>query len=586
MSGTSSSVEEDVENMREMLKRAVSFDNVSVFADMPTQFPGNSLDGHSGSFLPDITQQPSSSSMATTDGTTTTKSEKTDATTTSSTGTTGTTSAASNINNGNVGTKTPTPPPTPQLQAVAQQPYYSPSPSQGRAAVATKKLCIVMVGLPARGKSHIARCLERYLNWLGFNAAVFNVGLYRRKLLGGCQNAEFFNPRNQKGVKARMELAMECLRDMLRWFGRGGLVGIYDATNSTRNRRKMVKDKLESCGVRVLFLESICNDPMIIEKNIVETKLRSPDYRNYDPEDAVCDFKRRIEQYKSINETVEDEEMCSYIKIINVGKQLMLNDIQGYAQGKIVSFLLNTHITPRAIYLSRHGESQWNVSGQLGGDPPLTSRGQMYAQCLAKFMDNEFTNKGKPLPQVWTSQLQRTRQTVNLIPSMHMRWRALNEIDAGICEGLTYNSVAKQYPQVAQERKRDKLRYRYPGGESYVDVIHRLEPVILEIERQRGPVLIVAHNAIIRAIYAYLIGKPQDQCPYIDIPLHTVFKLTTRAYGAEQQTFPLDVDSTYQNKTPESGTSDTDGDVTKSNEAQLMKAKMSLDELKHSDFST
>lgn len=579
--------------MREMLKRAVSFDNVSVFADMPAQFPGNSLDGQSGSFLPDITP----TSTATTDGASpaalaTSKSE-TDSTTPMSTSvattSTGTgTSASNNVNASATTTVQTTPPhpPTPQLQAVAHQPYYSPSPAQGRAAVATKKLCIVMVGLPARGKSHIARCLERYLNWLGFNAAVFNVGLYRRKILGGCQNAEFFNPRNQKGVKARMELAMECLRDMLRWFGRGGLVGIYDATNSTRNRRKMVKNKLESCGVRVLFLESICNDPSIIEKNIVETKLRSPDYRDYDPEDAVSDFKRRIDQYKSINETVEDEEKCSYIKIINVGKQLMLNDIQGYAQGKIVSFLLNTHITPRAIYLSRHGESQWNVTGQLGGDPPLTNRGQIYAQCLARFMDNEFTNKGKALPQVWTSQLQRTRQTVHLIPSMHMRWRALNEIDAGICEGLTYDTVAKQYPQVAQERKRDKLRYRYPGGESYVDVIHRLEPVILEIERQRGPVLIVAHNAIIRAIYAYLIGKPQDQCPYIDIPLHTVFKLTTRAYGAELQTFPLEVDSTYQNKTPESSTSDSDGDITKSNEAQLMKAKMSLDELKRSDCNT
>lgn len=421
---------------------------------------------------------------------------------------------------------------------------------------ATKKLCIVMVGLPARGKTHIARCLERYLNWLGFRAAVFNVGSYRRMILGGNQSADFFNPNNEDGLRARMELAVECMNDMLRWFSSGGLVGIYDATNSTKERRKMVKDRLEKVGVRVLFLESLCTDPSIIEKNIVETKLRSPDYRHADPEEAVTDFKKRIQQYDLSNESVEDDENCSYIKIINVGKQLILNDIQGFAQGKIVSFLLNTHIMPRSIYLSRHGESDWNVTGQLGGDPGLTERGRAYAYCLSNFLEHEFTMQDKELPLVWTSQLKRTRQTVEHIPSMNVCWRALNEIDAGECEGMTYKTVAEQMPEVAAERKKDKLRYRYPGGESYVDVITRLEPVILEVERQRSPILIVAHNAVIRAIYAYFMGKSQEDCPYIDIPLHTVFKLTTRAYGVEEQHFPLEVAHTYQNKTPESGDSD------------------------------
>ena len=85
------------------------------------------------------------------------------------------------------------------------------------------------------------------------------------------------------------------------------------------------------------------------------------------------------------------------------------------------------------------------------------------------------------------------------------------------------------------------MRYPYLGDESFVDVIHRLVPVIIEIERQRGPVLIVGHNAIIRSIYAFLMGKPQHECPYIDIPLHIVFKLTSKAYGVEQELFSLDV---------------------------------------------
>jgi broad specificity phosphatase PhoE/predicted kinase len=430
---------------------------------------------------------------------------------------------------------------------------------------AKKRLAIVMVGLPARGKTHIARCLERYLNWLGFGCAVWNVGNYRRMILGGSQSAEFFDPRNADGARARMELANECLNDMLAWFEDGGVVGIYDATNSTVERRKMVRERLEAAAVRVLFLESICTDDAIVQKNISETKLRSPDYRGADPEMAVKDFTARIAKYVSVAESVRDDERCSYIKIVNVGKQIILNDIQGYVQAKIVSFLLNTHITTRSIYLSRHGESEWNVTGQLGGDPKLTTRGRSYALRLAEFIQAEFDGGAgggaggdgdgaaqRRLPAVWTSQLQRTRQTVEHIPTMNLCWRALNEIDAGVCEGLTYAEVAATYPEVAAARKEDKLRYRYPGGESYVDVIYRLEPVILELERQRGPVLIVAHNAVIRSIYAYFTGKRQEDCPNLDIPLHTVFKLTTTAYGAMETRYPVDVANTYANKTPDS----------------------------------
>lgn len=497
-----SSVDDDVRLMREMLKRAVSFDNVTVYADRSTE-----------SSAPQAVDHPMP--------------------------------AGGMFQSHQTGTASP-----------RMGPH-----------VATKKLCIVMVGLPARGKTHIARCLQRYLNWLGFSTSVFNVGDYRRSMLGSNQSAEFFNPRNEEGVRARMELAMDCLVDMIRWFGRGGLVGIYDATNTTKKRRKMVKQKLDAAGVRVLFLESLCTDPSIVDKNVIETKLHSPDYRHVDPEIAVSDFRKRIELYESASETVGEDENCSYIKVVNVGRKILTNEIQGYAQSKIVSFLLNSHILPRNVYLSRHGESEWNVTGHLGGDPPLTVRGRAYAEMLADFIHKEVPKGSNPPLQVWTSQLQRTKQTAQKIHALNLRWRALNEIDAGICEGLTYASIESQYPDVAENRKKDKLRFRYPGGESYVDVIHRLEPVILEIERQRGPVLIIAHNAVIRSIYAYLMAKPQQECPHIDVPLHTVFKLTTRAYGAQEQRFTMNIDSTYRNKTPEA--SDSDGEFTGHEEQYL-----------------
>ncbi len=50
--------------------------------------------------------------------------------------------------------------------------------------------------------------------------------------------------------------------------------------------------------------------------------------------------------------------------------------------------------------------------------------------------------------------------------------------------------------------------FRYPSGESYLDVIQRLEPVIIEIERERECVCVVAHQAILRALYGYFFRVP------------------------------------------------------------------------------
>ena len=51
--------------------------------------------------------------------------------------------------------------------------------------------------------------------------------------------------------------------------------------------------------------------------------------------------------------------------------------------------------------------------------------------------------------------------------------------------------------------------------------------------------LVIAHQAVLRALYGYLMGKPQDECPYLEIPLNTVIELSPTEYGYEEQRFPL-----------------------------------------------
>jgi 6-phosphofructo-2-kinase / fructose-2,6-biphosphatase 4 len=49
------------------------------------------------------------------------------------------------------------------------------------------KILVVAVGLPARGKTHISRALERYLRWMGVKTQVVSLGDYRRRVAGGAQ---------------------------------------------------------------------------------------------------------------------------------------------------------------------------------------------------------------------------------------------------------------------------------------------------------------------------------------------------------------------------------------------------------------
>jgi broad specificity phosphatase PhoE/predicted kinase len=398
------------------------------------------------------------------------------------------------------------------------------------------KLAFVMVGLPARGKTFIGRKVARYLSWLGYHARVFNVGAYRRQRLGSYQHHSFFDQANEQGNAARLELALAALDDMLDWLRTDGEVGIYDATNSTIERRALVRARCEAAGARVVFIESICDAPAIIDANIRQTKARSPDYAGIEPEEAVRDFRMRIAHYATAYESLSEAE-GSFIKIIDVGKTIIVHAIDGYVPARVVYLLSNFHLEPRSIWLTRHGESEYNVLGRIGGDAPLSGEGVRYAVTLREFLRQ--TIGFSPPPVVWTSTLRRTVETAEKVALPYVAWRALDEIDAGTCDGLTYAEIRERMPAEFSARALDKFHYRYPRGESYQDVIQRLEPIIFELERHREAVLIIGHQAVLRTIYAYWMDKAPEECPSIPIPLHTVIQLTPTAYGCDERRFPL-----------------------------------------------
>jgi 6-phosphofructo-2-kinase / fructose-2,6-biphosphatase 2 len=147
---------------------------------------------------------------------------------------------------------------------------------------------------------------------------------------------------------------------------------------------------------------------------------------------AVTDFLARIKHYKSIYQPLSEEEEgdIPFIRLVDVGRLLVANRINGFLNSRIMFFLSNLHITARPIWLSRHGESEYNVQGRIGGDSLLSPRGVAYSHKLAAFMGKVYPKETSELV-VWTSCLKRTQMTAGPIGRDIVQWKALDEIDAG-----------------------------------------------------------------------------------------------------------------------------------------------------------
>lgn len=479
------------------------------------------------------------------------------------------------------------------------------------------KLVIVMVGLPARGKLYITNKLTRYLNWLQHDCRVFNVGNTRRmdkaNILGpalrplpdtstplphhtpevkpqDCEGtmhlALFFNPENAASTELREKWAMDTLDNLLNWVLDGpGLVGILDATNSTRKRRLKVFRRIQERSrgeLKVLFLESICLDPHILDTNI-RLKLSGPDYHAMDPEVALLDFVGRLRNYEKAYETIDDVEEqipgFQYVKMIDVGKKVVSYNIQGFLALQTIYFLLNFNLCERQIWLTRHGESVDNLSGRIGGDSPLTKRGQRFAQALSKFTNykrqefhrqqlekfslrlelryNVLTGQAdatapgvEQIPTeasfcVWTLMLVRAVETGRYFNEQRYNVKAmrmLNELGGGQYEGMTYAEIRQKHPAEYDARLKNKLLYRYPGvgGELYLDVLVRLRPLINELERTTDNLLIISHRVVLRVLLAYFLNLDKLAIVQLDVPLHTLYCLELKPYGTEYAMYEYD----------------------------------------------
>jgi hypothetical protein len=66
-----------------------------------------------------------------------------------------------------------------------------------------EKIVLSTVGLPASGKTYLCQKINRYINWLGYEADVFSIQNYRRKNVKVDPTADFFNPYNKHSCEIR-----------------------------------------------------------------------------------------------------------------------------------------------------------------------------------------------------------------------------------------------------------------------------------------------------------------------------------------------------------------------------------------------
>jgi probable phosphoglycerate mutase len=152
------------------------------------------------------------------------------------------------------------------------------------------------------------------------------------------------------------------------------------------------------------------------------------------------------------------------------------------------------------VYLIRHGETEWSLSGQHTGttDIPLTENGRNVARLLEPVLAKE------NFALVLTSPLERARQTCELADLGERAEidRDLMEWNYGEYEGLTPKQIHTQAPGWMI------FRDGCPGGESPEQVGARVDRVIVRVRAVEGHVALFAHGHIFRVFAARWLGFP------------------------------------------------------------------------------
>ena len=169
------------------------------------------------------------------------------------------------------------------------------------------------------------------------------------------------------------------------------------------------------------------------------------------------------------------------------------------------------------LILVRHGESEWNRAGRIQGqvNSPLTDLGISQAIAISDYLSGIFLNQEL---EIYSSPLKRAIQTAEIIAkgidhlsSEVIIEERLNDFNLGEISGTYgWDKVAEIFPEQAQLRLQDPMRFHPSGGESGAEFEARLRSLMEDLKGEDTTKLLVSHgivNKFIRGIYKNISGK-------------------------------------------------------------------------------
>ncbi|MGB3535481.1 MAG: histidine phosphatase family protein [Microcoleaceae cyanobacterium] len=168
------------------------------------------------------------------------------------------------------------------------------------------------------------------------------------------------------------------------------------------------------------------------------------------------------------------------------------------------------HQGPRLL-LVRHGETDWNRNGQFQGqiDIPLNDNGRKQGSKAAEFLKDVQINFAV------TSPMSRPKETAELILKYHQNLELqledeFKEISHGLWEGRYEPEIEQSYPGLLNQWKTEPETVQMPEGENLEQVWNRVDAawnkIIQTYNKQPVTVLVVAHDAVNKAILCQLLG--------------------------------------------------------------------------------